>query len=292
MEIGYLYNPMTLEYVGTIDLDRDPLDLKLMLPPYCTILEPKQPKENLINIYNPAMKRWEYMKDHRGTWFIISDNEESYSIEETTLNDIYDVCGVFPNDYEKELSKRIPYNYDPTTGILTTREGKRMVRDNPDTRCAGIPHKLLAYDSKLKCWALRENIQYMQDELVKKIKNIIDDLSTTIRFGEFEYQVDSKSVSAMQEKLLSNHNNTDKIEWVMANNEIRTISFEILKGVYTEYQKKKQNIFLYMQDLKTKIRACTTYNELAEVYDDFLDHIRDNENPQRIIEEAKAIFNG
>lgn len=292
MDVGYLYHPKTLEYTGAIDLDRDPLDRKLMLPKCCTTLAPNPAKENMVNIYNPAMKRWENMRDHRGQWFVIPETEAHEIIEDVVLNDIYDVSGTSPNDYDIELAKRIPYRYDPTNGVLTTRDGKRMVRDNPDTRCAGIPHKLLAYDEKLKCWALKSNISNMKKELIDQIKSIADDLSITMRYGEFEYQVDSKSISAMQEKLLSQHRANDTIDWVMANNEVRTISFETLRAVYTEYQNRKQKIFMYMQNLRQKIDSCESYSDIAEVYDDFLDHVRTNDKPQRIMDEARSIFNG
>lgn len=293
MEIGYTYDPLTFEYTGTTTLFRDPIENKVMLTPNTTMIPPNEVKEGFVNIFNNSMKRWDKMRDHRGVWFEFIEDTEQETIQESKLETLYDITGTSPNDFVLELAKRIPYQYDPTTGILTTREGKKLVRDNPDTRLQGISHNLLSYDKKLKCWALRNDLQNIKKKLKDKMKEAYENIETTLKYGEFTYQIDSKSIVKIQEKLLSNHKPSDTIEWVMENNEIRTIDYKTLKEVYTKYQDKKQKVFVYMQSIKKQIEESKEYNDLANIYDDLLDYINNNTNNEAKIEKTmKEIFNG
>lgn len=293
MEIGYTYDPLTFEYTGTNTLFRDPIENKVMLTPNTTMIPPNEVKEGFVNIFNNSMKRWDKMRDHRGVWFEFIEDTEQETIQESKLETLYDITGTSPNDFVLELAKRIPYQYDPTTGILSTREGKKLVRDNPDTRLQGISHNLLSYDKQLKCWALRNDLQNIKKKLKDKMKEAYENIETTLKYGEFTYQIDSKSIVKIQEKLLSNHNPSDTIEWVMENNEIRTIDYKTLKEVYTKYQDKKQKVFVYMQSIKKQIEESKEYNDLANIYDDLLDYINNNTNNEAKIEKTmKEIFNG
>lgn len=293
MEIGYTYDPLTFEYTGTNTLFRDPIENKVMLTPNTTMIPPNEVKEGFVNIFNNSMKRWDKMRDHRGVWFEFIEDTEQETIQESKLETLYDITGTSPNDFVLELAKRIPYQYDPTTGILSTREGKKLVRDNPDTRLQGISHNLLSYDKQLKCWALRNDLQNIKKKLKDKMKEAYENIETTLKYGEFTYQIDSKSIVKIQEKLLSNHNPSDTIEWVMENNEIRTIDYKTLKEVYTKYQDKKQKVFVYMQSIKKQIEESKEYNDLANIYDDLLDYINNNTNNETKIEKTmKEIFNG
>lgn len=293
MEIGYTYDPLTFEYTGTTTLFRDPIENKVMLTPNTTMIPPNEVKEGFVNIFNNSMKRWDKMRDHRGVWFEFIEDTEQETIQESKLETLYDITGTSPNDFVLELAKRIPYQYDPTTGILTTREGKKLVRDNPDTRLQGISHNLLSYDKQLKCWALRNDLQNIKKKLKDKMKEAYENIETTLKYGEFTYQIDSKSIVKIQEKLLSNHKPSDTIEWVMENNEIRTIDYKTLKEVYTKYQDKKQKVFVYMQSIKKQIEESKEYNDLANIYDDLLDYINNNTNNEAKIEKTmKEIFNG
>lgn len=293
MEIGYTYDPLTFEYTGTNTLFRDPIENKVMLTPNTTMIPPNEVKEGFVNIFNNSMKRWDKMRDHRGVWFEFIEDTEQETIQESKLETLYDITGTSPNDFVLELAKRIPYQYDPTTGILSTREGKKLVRDNPDTRLQGISHNLLSYDKQLKCWALRNDLQNIKKKLKDKMKEAYENIETTLKYGEFTYQIDSKSIVKIQEKLLSNHNPSDTIEWVMENNEIRTIDYKTLKEVYTKYQDKKQKVFVYMQSIKKQIEESKEYNDLANIYDDLLDYINNNTNNEDKIEKTmKEIFNG
>ena len=293
MEIGYTYDPLTFEYTGTTTLFRDPIENKVMLTPNTTMIPPNEVKEGFVNIFNNSMKRWDKMRDHRGVWFEFIEDTEQETIQESKLETLYDITGTSPNDFVLELAKRIPYQYDPTTGILSTREGKKLVRDNPDTRLQGISHNLLSYDKQLKCWALRNDLQNIKKKLKDKIKEAYENIETTLKYGEFTYQIDSKSIVKIQEKLLSNHKPSDTIEWVMENNEIRTIDYKTLKEVYTKYQDKKQKVFVYMQSIKKQIEESKEYNDLANIYDDLLDYINNNTNNEAKIEKTmKEIFNG
>lgn len=293
MEIGYTYDPLTFEYTGTTTLFRDPIENKVMLTPNTTMIPPNEVKEGFVNIFNNSMKRWDKMRDHRGVWFEFIEDTEQETIQESKLETLYDITGTSPNDFVLELAKRIPYQYDPTTGILSTREGKKLVRDNPDTRLQGISHNLLSYDKKLKCWALRNDLQNIKKKLKDKMKEAYENIETTLKYGEFTYQIDSKSIVKIQEKLLSNHKPSDTIEWVMENNEIRTIDYKTLKEVYTKYQDKKQKVFVYMQSIKKQIEESKEYNDLANIYDDLLDYINNNTNNEAKIEKTmKEIFNG
>lgn len=293
MEIGYTYDPLTFEYTGTTTLFRDPIENKVMLTPNTTMIPPNEVKEGFVNIFNNSMKRWDKMRDHRGVWFEFIEDTEQETIQESKLETLYDITGTSPNDFVLELAKRIPYQYDPTTGILSTREGKKLVRDNPDTRLQGISHNLLSYDKQLKCWALRNDLQNIKKKLKDKMKEAYENIETTLKYGEFTYQIDSKSIVKIQEKLLSNHKPSDTIEWVMENNEIRTIDYKTLKEVYTKYQDKKQKVFVYMQSIKKQIEESKEYNDLANIYDDLLDYINNNTNNETKIEKTmKEIFNG
>lgn len=293
MEIGYTYDPLTFEYTGTNTLFRDPIENKVMLTPNTTMIPPNEVKEGFVNIFNNSMKRWDKMRDHRGVWFEFIEDTEQETIQESKLETLYDITGTSPNDFVLELAKRIPYQYDPTTGILSTREGKKLVRVNPDTRLQGISHNLLSYDKQLKCWALRNDLQNIKKKLKDKMKEAYENIETTLKYGEFTYQIDSKSIVKIQEKLLSNHNPSDTIEWVMENNEIRTIDYKTLKEVYTKYQDKKQKVFVYMQSIKKQIEESKEYNDLANIYDDLLDYINNNTNNETKIEKTmKEIFNG
>lgn len=293
MEIGYTYDPLTFEYTGTTTLFRDPIENKVMLTPNTTMIPPNEVKEGFVNIFNNSMKRWDKMRDHRGVWFEFIEDTEQETIQESKLETLYDITGTSPNDFVLELAKRIPYQYDPTTGILSTREGKKLVRDNPDTRLQGISHNLLSYDKQLKCWALRNDLQNIKKKLKDKMKEAYENIETTLKYGEFTYQIDSKSIVKIQEKLLSNHKPSDTIEWVMENNEIRTIDYKTLKEVYTKYQDKKQKVFVYMQSIKKQIEESKEYNDLANIYDDLLDYINNNTNNEDKIEKTmKEIFNG
>lgn len=293
MEIGYTYDPLTFEYTGTTTLFRDPIENKVMLTPNTTMIPPNEVKEGFVNIFNNSMKRWDKMRDHRGIWFEFIEDTEQETIQESKLETLYDITGTSPNDFVLELAKRIPYQYDPTTGILSTREGKKLVRDNPDTRLQGISHNLLSYDKQLKCWALRNDLQNIKKKLKDKMKEAYENIETTLKYGEFTYQIDSKSIVKIQEKLLSNHKPSDTIEWVMENNEIRTIDYKTLKEVYTKYQDKKQKVFVYMQSIKKQIEESKEYNDLANIYDDLLDYINNNTNNEDKIEKTmKEIFNG
>lgn len=293
MEIGYTYDPLTFEYTGTTTLFRDPIDNKVMVTSHTTTIPPNEVKDGFVNIFNTSMKRWDKMRDHRGVWFEFIEDIEQETIQENKLETLYDITGTTPNDFAIELAKRIPYQYDPTTGILSTREGKKLVRDNPDTRLQGISHNLLSYDKKLKCWALKNDLQTIKKKLKDRIKEAYENIETTLKYGEFTYQIDSKSVSKIQEKLLSNHKPSDTIEWVMENNEIRTIDYKTLKEVYTQYQNKKQSVFVYMQGIKKQIEDSQDYNDLASLYDDFLDYINNDTSNESTIEKTmKEIFNG
>lgn len=293
MEIGYTYHPLTFEYTGTTTLFRDPIDNKLMIPTNTTSIPPNEVKDGFVNIFNASMKRWDKMRDHRGLWFELIEDMERDTIQENNLETLYDITGTSPNDFDIELAKKIPYQYDPTTGILSTREGKKLVRDNPNTRLQGISHNLLSYDKQLKCWALKNDLQAIKKKLKDKIKEAYENIETTLKYGEFTYQIDSKSIAKIQEKLLSNHKPSDTIEWVMENNEIRTIDYKTLKEVYTQYQNKKQSVFVYMQSIKKQIEDSQDYNDLANLYDDFLDYISNDTNNDSIIEKTmKEIFNG
>ena len=293
MEIGYTYDPLTFEYTGTTTLFRDPIDNKVMVTPHTTTIPPNEVKDGFVNIFNASMKRWDKMRDHRGVWFEFIEDIEQETIQENKLETLYDITGTLPNDYAVELAKRIPYQYDPTTGILSTREGKKLVRDNPDTRLQGISHNLLSYDKQLKCWALKNDLQTIKKKLKDRIKEAYESIETTLKYGEFTYQIDSKSVAKIQEKLLSNHKPSDTIEWVMENNEIRTIDYKTLKEVYTQYQNKKQSVFVYMQGIKKQIEDSQDYNDLASLYDDFLDYINNDTSNESTIEKTmKEIFNG
>lgn len=293
MEIGYTYDPLTFEYTGTTTLFRDPIENKIMLTPNTTMIPPNEVKDGFVNIFNNSMKRWDKMRDHRGVWFEFIEDTEQETIQESKLETLYDITGTSPNDFVLELAKRIPYQYDPTTGILSTREGKKLVRDNPDTRLQGISHNLLSYDKQLKCWALRNDLQNIKKKLKDKMKEAYENIETTLKYGEFTYQIDSKSIVKIQEKLLSNHKPSDTIEWVMENNEIRTIDYKTLKEVYTKYQDKKQKVFVYMQSIKKQIEESKEYNDLANIYDDLLDYINNNTNNEAKIEKTmKEIFNG
>lgn len=293
MEIGYTYDPLTFEYTGTTTLFRDPIDNKLMITQHATTIPPNEVKEGFVNIFNNSMKRWDKMRDHRGVWFELVEDVEIDTIQESKLETLYDITGTSPNDFAIELAKRIAYQYDPTTGILSTREGKKLVRDNPSTRLQGISHNLLSYDKQLKCWALKNDLQTIKKKLKDKIKEAYENIETTLKYGEFTYQIDSKSIVKIQEKLLSSHKPSDTIEWVMENNEIRTIDYKTLKEVYTKYQDKKQSVFVYMQSIKKQIEDSQNYNDLANIYDDFLDYINNDTSNESTIEKTmREIFNG
>lgn len=293
MEIGYTYDPLTFEYTGTTTLFRDPIDNKLMITQHTTTIPPNEVKEGFVNIFNNSMKRWDKMRDHRGVWFELVEDVEIDTIQESKLETLYDITGTSPNDFAIELAKRITYQYDPTTGILSTREGKKLVRDNPSTRLQGISHNLLSYDKQLKCWALKNDLQTIKKKLKDKIKESYENIETTLKYGEFTYQIDSKSIVKIQEKLLSSHKPSDTIEWVMENNEIRTIDYKTLKEVYTKYQDKKQSVFVYMQSIKKQIEDSQNYNDLANIYDDFLDYINNDTSNESTIEKTmREIFNG
>lgn len=293
MEIGYTYDPLTFEYTGTTTLFRDPIDNKLMITQHTTTIPPNEVKEGFVNIFNNSMKRWDKMRDHRGVWFELVEDVEIDTIQESKLETLYDITGTSPNDFAIELAKRISYQYDPTTGILSTREGKKLVRDNPSTRLQGISHNLLSYDKQLKCWALKNDLQTIKKKLKDKIKEAYENIETTLKYGEFTYQIDSKSIVKIQEKLLSSHKPSDTIEWVMENNEIRTIDYKTLKEVYTKYQDKKQSVFVYMQSIKKQIEDSQNYNDLANIYDDFLDYINNDTSNESTIEKTmREIFNG
>lgn len=293
MEIGYTYDPLTFEYTGTTTLFRDPIDNKLMITQHTTTIPPNEVKEGFVNIFNNSMKRWDKMRDHRGVWFELVEDVEIDTIQESKLETLYDITGTSPNDFAIELAKRIAYQYDPTTGILSTREGKKLVRDNPSTRLQGISHNLLSYDKQLKCWALKNDLQTIKKKLKDKIKEAYENIETTLKYGEFTYQIDSKSIVKIQEKLLSSHKPSDTIEWVMENNEIRTIDYKTLKEVYTKYQDKKQSVFVYMQSIKKQIEDSQNYNDLANIYDDFLDYINNDTSNESTIEKTmREIFNG
>lgn len=293
MEIGYTYDPLTFEYTGTTTLFRDPIDNKLMITQHTTTIPPNEVKEGFVNIFNNSMKRWDKMRDHRGVWFELVEDKEIDTIQESKLETLYDITGTSPNDFAIELAKRIAYQYDPTTGILSTREGKKLVRDNPSTRLQGISHNLLSYDKQLKCWALKNDLQTIKKKLKDKIKEAYENIETTLKYGEFTYQIDSKSIVKIQEKLLSSHKPSDTIEWVMENNEIRTIDYKTLKEVYTKYQDKKQSVFVYMQSIKKQIEDSQNYNDLANIYDDFLDYINNDTSNESTIEKTmREIFNG
>lgn len=293
MEIGYTYDPLTFEYTGTTTLFRDPIDNKLMITQHTTTIPPNEVKEGFVNIFNNSMKRWDKMRDHRGVWFELVEDVEIDTIQESKLETLYDITGTSPNDFAIELAKRIAYQYDPTTGILSTREGKKLVRDNPSTRLQGISHNLLSYDKQLKCWALKNDLQTIKKKLKDKIKEAYENIETTLKYGEFTYQIDSKSIVKIQEKLLSSHKPSDTIEWVMENNEIRTIDYKTLKEVYTKYQDKKQSVFVYMQGIKKQIEDSQNYNDLANIYDDFLDYINNGTSNESTIEKTmREIFNG
>lgn len=293
MEIGYTYDQITFEYTGTTTLFRDPIDNMVMITPHTTTIPPNEVKDGFVNIFNKSMKRWDKIRDHRGVWFEFIEDTEQEIIQENILETLYDITGSLPNNFDIELSKKIPYQYDPTTGILSTRDGKKLVRDNPSTRLQGIPHNMLRYDKKLKCWALKNDLQAIKKNLKDKLKEAYENIEITLKYGEFTYQIDNKSVVKIQEKLLSNHNPSDTIEWVMENNEMRTIDYMTLKEVYTEYQDKKQRAFVYMQSVKKQIEDCQDYNDLASIYDDLLDYIRYDTNNESTIEKTmKDIFNG
>ena len=118
----YRYDKETKEYIGCLgEAQIDPLESKLkgediiVIPPNCTLKEPKILMEGTANRYNEEKGEWEVVADYRGLTGFDSKTKQEITITE---------LGELPENFVEELPKTIQ-----DSKILKIKEIKKVYED-------------------------------------------------------------------------------------------------------------------------------------------------------------------
>ena len=253
--IGYQYNPITNEFTNQIELQKDPIESKIIMPSNCTTLKPMKCRENRIPIYNKSRRKWESIIDYRGIWY------DKNTGDEKELKTIYDISLSTPTTLEEELKKEQIYKYD--LGILTLLDGTELVKENPAS--IGVPFDLLEWNFYEKRFDFKKDMTNIKNTLKDGYKRELERRKNEdIEYKDTLFQADDKSISAIQGFLLYIDKTYD-ITWLDSNNKPAKFKKIDLQNITKLVFLRNENLFKIFQNIKTDILNCKDYNELNAI---------------------------
>lgn len=253
--IGYQYNSITNEFTYQVELQKDPIESKIIMPSNCTTLKPMQCNDNEIPIYNKSRNKWESITDYRGIWY-----DKNTGIEKK-LETIYDTSLSTPITFEEELKKKQKYKYD--LGILTLLDGTELVKENPNN--IGVPFDLLEWNFYEKRFDFKKDMTNIKNTLKNGYRREFEKKKNEdIEYKDTLFQADDKTINTMQQFLLYIEEECD-ITWLDSNNEPAKFKKIDLQNIAKLVLLRNENLFKIFQNIKTDILNCKDYNELNAI---------------------------
>ena len=137
----YTYNPVTKEYLGKTESDKNPLDPETpIIPANSTTIKPPEVQEGYIIVW--VGNKWEYREDHRGeVWY----NANTKSVETISF------IGDLPD-----------YYYSPDSVIANPPEGNYWEYDKENDKLVGNAalYKVYVNDIFSQYWEIKQNTPY------------------------------------------------------------------------------------------------------------------------------------
>lgn len=275
--VAYKFDKRTLEFLGDVKLENDPIEYKPIMLPDCVTIQPPEEayskKNDKVAIWNG--KKWTMIDDYRGVWYQIDNNNQ-----EETIEHLYDnTLGADWREKKELIEKRILYKYDSKECILTCANGMRLTKFSPQNHSSGLDAKYLKYENRgyvpfldkiLGSSTLGEDIG-----LLNSLKLTYDNKGKeNFKYKDKEFQVDESSLTNMRNYVTLLENTDKTIDWITTDNSAIALNANDLNSIVKGVLERQEQLFNKYQEIKNQLRSVKNFEDILALCPKCLEILR------------------